>query len=144
MYKYIGANFYNMTKYRMMTDRIKLYEYNKPEWSFHSKGIWYEEQKNNLSSQKQDSCQDKFVCNIFGSSNFGFRSFHRDTEFQIILVTSKNCRESEVLSLKFLEERRRIFDAEFIKPVDEKRKQVMENQVPRGWKYFSMFAKNYL
>ena len=40
--------------------RVKLYEYSKDGWTFHSKGIWYYPLNNSLPSMT-----------IIGSSNYG-------------------------------------------------------------------------
>lgn len=49
--------------------------YNKPDWSFHAKGIWVE----GLS---------EIYLHLIGSSNFNHRSANRDFEYQFLLMTS--------------------------------------------------------
>lgn len=56
--------------------RINLYEYEKPGWTYHAKGLWY-------------YLPGSFTpdLTLIGSSNFGERSVNRDLESQICLVT---------------------------------------------------------
>lgn len=53
----------------------KLQLYNKPDWSFHAKGLWLE----NL---------DDIYIHIIGSSNYNYRSAFRDLEAQIVILTN--------------------------------------------------------
>lgn len=56
---------------------IQLFEYKKPNWTFHAKGMWcYLPHESNLPSMT-----------LIGSSNFGFRSRQRDIEAQLFVVT---------------------------------------------------------
>merc|ERR1712176_1242073 len=98
----------------------------------------------NSNSNSNNSNSKLFVCNVFGSSNFGFRSFHRDTELQVTLVTCRGSTDSHILKSKFDEERRRIFDKNYIKAVDDNRQKEMCADIPTWVRYFSLFAKNYL
>lgn len=50
-----------------------LYHWERPDWTFHAKGIWIQKQQ-------------KLLAAIVGSSNFGGRSFVRDIESNLILV----------------------------------------------------------
>ena len=158
MYNLIGSDFYQMIRKCQMEDIVNLFEYKREGWSFHSKGIWYSEREekeqfteqdsNNSTSSTSNSNSNSnsklFVCNVFGSSNFGFRSFHRDTELQMTLVTCRGSTDSHILKSKFDEERRRIFDKNYIKAVDDNRQKEMCADIPTWVRYFSLFAKNYL
>lgn len=56
---------------------IQLFEYKKPDWTFHAKGLWcYLPNDGMIPSMT-----------LIGSSNFGFRSRHRDLEAQLFLMT---------------------------------------------------------
>ncbi|MCO5550524.1 hypothetical protein L7F22_004011 [Adiantum nelumboides] len=56
---------------------IQLFEYKRPNWTFHAKGMWcYLPHDSNLPSMT-----------LIGSSNFGFRSRQRDIEAQLFVVT---------------------------------------------------------
>ncbi|XP_067936570.1 CDP-diacylglycerol--glycerol-3-phosphate 3-phosphatidyltransferase, mitochondrial-like [Watersipora subatra] len=57
-------------------DRVKLYEFSRNGWTFHSKGIWYYARGSSLPS-----------LTVIGSSNYGYRSVHRDLEAQMIIST---------------------------------------------------------
>lgn len=58
------------------THRIKLFEYQRSNWTYHAKGLWYYLP----GSYTPD-------LTLIGSSNFGERSVNRDLESQICLVT---------------------------------------------------------
>ncbi|KAH7295162.1 hypothetical protein KP509_27G035600 [Ceratopteris richardii] len=56
---------------------VRLFEYKKPGWTFHAKGMWcYLPDGINLPNMT-----------LIGSSNFGFRSRQRDIEAQLFVVT---------------------------------------------------------
>uniref|UniRef100_A0AC35UIL4 CDP-diacylglycerol--glycerol-3-phosphate 3-phosphatidyltransferase n=1 Tax=Rhabditophanes sp. KR3021 TaxID=114890 RepID=A0AC35UIL4_9BILA len=70
MYVQISKKFFNESK-----DNVSIYEFKKPEWTFHGKGIWCEKKN------------DDEMITIAGSSNFGERSVSRDLESQLVFVT---------------------------------------------------------
>uniref|UniRef100_A0A0K0F1Y3 CDP-diacylglycerol--glycerol-3-phosphate 3-phosphatidyltransferase n=1 Tax=Strongyloides venezuelensis TaxID=75913 RepID=A0A0K0F1Y3_STRVS len=70
LYVHVSNEFYEKNG-----ENVKIYEYLKPNWTFHGKGIWYNDKS------------DKMLT-IVGSSNFGERSCKRDLEAQLLLVTS--------------------------------------------------------
>ncbi|KAM3717735.1 CDP-diacylglycerol--glycerol-3-phosphate 3-phosphatidyltransferase [Dirofilaria immitis] len=88
MYVYISHLFY-----KIIGRNIHLFEYNKPGWSYHVKGLWI------------NSKQLPYIATMIGSSNFGHRSVHRDLEAQFFIIT---CNEKLKLSLQ--EERSRILN----------------------------------
>ncbi|KAL3985196.1 hypothetical protein ACH3XW_37620 [Acanthocheilonema viteae] len=88
MYVYISHLFY-----KMIGPNIRLFEYNRPGWSYHAKGLWI------------DSKQSSLLATMIGSSNFGHRSVHRDLEAQFLIITC-----DEKLKVKLQEERSRILD----------------------------------
>ena len=53
-----------------------MFEYKRPEWTFHAKGAWIYEDG---ASYPQAT--------IIGSSNFSYRSNRRDTECQMYIVS---------------------------------------------------------
>lgn len=53
----------------------KFYSYNRPDWSFHGKGLWVE------------GIQGLYI-HLIGSSNFNQRSANRDLELEFLLLTS--------------------------------------------------------
>lgn len=57
--------------------RIRLFEYEKPEWTYHAKGLWYYLPGEELPAMT-----------LIGSSNFGERSVNRDLESQVCIVTA--------------------------------------------------------
>jgi CDP-diacylglycerol--glycerol-3-phosphate 3-phosphatidyltransferase len=49
---------------------LKLLEYARPGWTFHSKGVWTGDSGN----------REEYNCTLLGSSNYSERSFKRDSE----------------------------------------------------------------
>ncbi|KAK6755564.1 hypothetical protein RB195_014126 [Necator americanus] len=70
---------------------VNLYEYHRDGWTFHAKGLW-------IDTPVQ-------TATLMGSSNFGYRSVHRDLEAEILLVTS-----NDRLRAQLKDERKRLFD----------------------------------
>lgn len=67
---------------------VSFMEWNRPDWTFHAKGLWV------------DSLEAKKISTVVGSSNFGYRSARKDLEAQLLLVTS-----NEMLKKRINEER---------------------------------------
>ena len=57
----------------------RLLEYGRPGWEFHAKGIW-------LAPPGEGAP----LATLVGSSNYGFRSLHRDLEINFLLVTTND------------------------------------------------------
>lgn len=96
-----------------------VFEYDRRDWSFHVKGVWFGSQSecnllevtraddcnsfevtrgddcNLLEVTRADECgqvdvthkQESFEATIIGSSNYGSRSFERDLESQLLIIT---------------------------------------------------------
>lgn len=62
---------------KRQAERIHLFEYEKPDWTYHAKGLWYYLPDAELPSMT-----------LIGSSNFGERSVNRDLEAQVCIVTA--------------------------------------------------------
>ncbi|EDW24955.1 GL23108 [Drosophila persimilis] len=76
-YTLIAKSFYESLVRRKQNHRVNFFEYEKPGWTYHAKGLWYylpEARLPNLT--------------LIGSSNFGERSVNRDLETQVCLVTT--------------------------------------------------------
>lgn len=73
-YSLIEQDFYEKTRTRDYTTVLR--EFNRTQWTFHGKGMWWSP---TLESAPQMT--------IFGSSNFGRRSYGCDLESQIVLYT---------------------------------------------------------
>lgn len=73
----LAKRFYEKIKKHGQEDRISLLEYERPNWSYHAKGIWYYPHNSSLP-----------FMTVIGSSNYGERSVNRDLESQICLVTT--------------------------------------------------------
>jgi CDP-diacylglycerol--glycerol-3-phosphate 3-phosphatidyltransferase len=59
---------------QLVDEKFNLYEYSRPEWSFHPKGVWV-------------ARNGEIESTIIGSSNFGYRSKFRDLEISFKLET---------------------------------------------------------
>ncbi|XP_034180645.1 phosphatidylglycerophosphate synthase 1 [Osmia lignaria lignaria] len=74
-------------------NRVTLWEFVKPGWTYHAKGLWY-----SLPHQ------EKPYLTLIGSPNFGYRSVRRDLETQIAVVT-----KNKDLQDKLQKEQERLF-----------------------------------
>ena len=72
-YTLIARNFWTEAQWAD-SERVRLFEYRRPGWTFHSKGLWYSQ--GSLPS-----------LTMVGSPNFGYRSERRDLESQIVVLT---------------------------------------------------------
>uniref|UniRef100_A0A8R1DLP9 CDP-diacylglycerol--glycerol-3-phosphate 3-phosphatidyltransferase n=1 Tax=Caenorhabditis japonica TaxID=281687 RepID=A0A8R1DLP9_CAEJA len=70
---------------------IRMHEYFREGWTFHAKGLWIE--KGNETTT------------LIGSSNYGYRSVHRDLEAQVLVITSDN-----ELVTRLNQEKNRLFE----------------------------------
>uniref|UniRef100_A0A915AUH1 CDP-diacylglycerol--glycerol-3-phosphate 3-phosphatidyltransferase n=1 Tax=Parascaris univalens TaxID=6257 RepID=A0A915AUH1_PARUN len=57
--------------FRTMRSEVRMFEYIRPGWTYHAKGLWIESRKSPLSA-----------------TLVGYRSVHRDLEAQLLIVTS--------------------------------------------------------
>jgi CDP-diacylglycerol---glycerol-3-phosphate 3-phosphatidyltransferase len=76
-YTLLARKFLEQIKLHGKADRISLLEYERPQWTYHAKGLWYTPSGSSLPCMT-----------VVGSSNYGERSVNRDLESQICLVTS--------------------------------------------------------
>lgn len=86
VYTHYTKSFFKRSRGHNEND-IAIWYYNRPDWSFHAKGIWL--------------FAPKFFMTVVGSTNFGYRSVYRDNEAQIVIL-SKNKR----LECSFYDEHR--------------------------------------
>ncbi|XP_043523659.1 CDP-diacylglycerol--glycerol-3-phosphate 3-phosphatidyltransferase, mitochondrial isoform X1 [Frieseomelitta varia] len=66
-------------------DRVILWEFIKPGWIYHAKGLWY-----SLPNQ------EKPCLTLIGSPNFGYRSVNKDLETQIAIITKNRNLQNEL------------------------------------------------
>ena len=74
-------------------EKVQMYEYQRPGWTFHCKGLWVYETEKDLP-----------YATMVGSPNFGYRSEKRDLESQLVIVT-----ENEDLQRRLGEEQRHLY-----------------------------------
>ncbi|KAH7701676.1 phospholipase D family protein [Aphelenchoides avenae] len=96
LYVHVSYRFF-LTVQRLQRN-VKLYEYTRPNWTFHAKGIW-------IDGKLGSSTTKNVSATIIGSSNFGYRSVHRDLEAQLLLVSS-----DDALRRKMTEERNALME----------------------------------
>ncbi|XP_030196436.1 CDP-diacylglycerol--glycerol-3-phosphate 3-phosphatidyltransferase, mitochondrial isoform X1 [Gadus morhua] len=92
-YVHIARQFYGNVRRLGQQERVHLYEYHRPQWTFHAKGLWF-----------YLGGQDRPCLTLIGSPNFGYRSVHRDLEAQIAIVT-----ENRELRAQLQEEHERLY-----------------------------------
>jgi CDP-diacylglycerol---glycerol-3-phosphate 3-phosphatidyltransferase len=86
-YSLLARKFYEQILKHSQENRISLLEYERPEWTYHAKGLWYTSSDDSLPS-----------LTVIGSSNYGERSLNRDLESQICLVTTNKNLQHELKS----------------------------------------------
>jgi CDP-diacylglycerol--glycerol-3-phosphate 3-phosphatidyltransferase len=95
-YSLIEQEFYERTRGRGFEAVLR--EFNRPKWTFHAKGMWWSPpsasvatspDKSDISSpaEASEASQTLPQLTIFGSSNFGRRSYGCDLESQVMLFT---------------------------------------------------------
>ncbi|XP_064607284.1 CDP-diacylglycerol--glycerol-3-phosphate 3-phosphatidyltransferase, mitochondrial-like [Liolophura sinensis] len=84
-YIYISKLFFQTLSALNQQNRIKLYEYYRNKWTFHVKGLWYYPCGKTLPDMT-----------LIGSTNFGYRSVHRDLEAQLAIVTTNHSLRTEL------------------------------------------------
>ncbi|TNN68453.1 CDP-diacylglycerol--glycerol-3-phosphate 3-phosphatidyltransferase, mitochondrial [Liparis tanakae] len=84
-YTHIARQFYEQVCRLGQQERVHLHEYQRSQWTFHAKGLWYYLQG-----------QDRPCLTLIGSPNFGYRSVHRDLEAQIAIVTENEELQSQL------------------------------------------------
>lgn len=83
---------------------MTIYEYIRHGWTYHAKGIWLSQFKDNESSQTHNDDDNNdvdekkrrghVVCTIIGSSNLGRRSLERDLEVGCVIWRGENVKKS--------------------------------------------------
>ncbi|EDW82969.1 uncharacterized protein Dwil_GK22604 [Drosophila willistoni] len=109
-YTLIAKSFYESLVRGRQNHRVNFFEYEKPGWTYHAKGLWYYLPQTTLPN-----------LTLIGSSNFGERSVNRDLETQVCLVTS-----NKDLSQRLQAEADRLYD--FSQTAEH---QIVQRPVPR-------------
>ncbi|XP_070172453.1 CDP-diacylglycerol--glycerol-3-phosphate 3-phosphatidyltransferase, mitochondrial isoform X2 [Polyergus mexicanus] len=113
-YTRLEESFYDLCEKMDQQSRVTLWEFIKPGWTYHAKGLWY-----TLPDQRKPSLT------LIGSSNFGYRSVNRDLETQIAVVT-----KNEKLQNALHEEQTRLFSC--AKPATRKTF-LQQDRIPPAW-----------
>uniref|UniRef100_A0A6A7FQ07 CDP-diacylglycerol--glycerol-3-phosphate 3-phosphatidyltransferase n=1 Tax=Hirondellea gigas TaxID=1518452 RepID=A0A6A7FQ07_9CRUS len=110
-YTFLAKRFMQRVEKLKQGYRVHLWEYQRKNWTFHAKGLWYHVSKQDQLDEPQMQQETKpcppprLPClTLIGSPNFGFRSVKRDLESQLVLVTT-----SEMLQKRLHEERMHLF-----------------------------------
>ena len=77
MYICLVKKFYEILLDSKRESAVQLWEYTRPNWTYHAKGLWFYEDPNSLPT-----------LTMIGSPNYGYRSVYRDLEAQAVIVTS--------------------------------------------------------
>lgn len=83
-------------------------EYSRPSWTFHAKGIWFEQGE----KCDQTTSQPHTSFTLIGSSNFSYRSLNRDLESQVAIWTTDPHLRAQILA-----ERSNLFNATYVEQV---------------------------
>ncbi|KAL5369904.1 putative silencer-associated factor [Cryptosporidium parvum] len=90
LYTYINYLFINQLR-TQGNGIINYFEYKKPNWSFHFKGIYFFRnisKSNPCGSNMQN--QGQIMATTFGSSNYNYRSTNKDFECSFVLIPNQN------------------------------------------------------
>lgn len=72
MYSAVSRRFFQQIQ--SSGSSLRLWSFYRPQWTFHTKGVWIK-------------TQDGVVVSTVGSSNFGCRSVYKDLELQVLIAT---------------------------------------------------------
>jgi CDP-diacylglycerol--glycerol-3-phosphate 3-phosphatidyltransferase len=137
LYTHFARRFYDAIQRAGTGTRLRLFEFVRPGWSFHAKGVWLSgrryhsggdqrsksgltetsteelEQPNQSSSALLSACSPILLphTTFIGSTNYGYRSIHRDLEVQFMIQT-----DDELLRTRLARERDQLFMYSY--PVD--------------------------
>ncbi|XP_047994863.1 CDP-diacylglycerol--glycerol-3-phosphate 3-phosphatidyltransferase, mitochondrial isoform X1 [Leguminivora glycinivorella] len=75
-YSLIARKFWNRVEASNQTNRVQMLEYERPDWTFHAKGLWYYPPGSGVPWGT-----------LVGSANLGERSVKRDLEAQAAIFT---------------------------------------------------------
>ncbi|XP_069940156.1 CDP-diacylglycerol--glycerol-3-phosphate 3-phosphatidyltransferase, mitochondrial isoform X3 [Cherax quadricarinatus] len=75
-YTQLAKLFFERLQKGRQSKRITMFEYQRPSWTFHAKGLWYYQPYQSLP-----------LLTMIGSPNFGWRSVNRDLESQVVVAT---------------------------------------------------------
>ncbi|KAI6237060.1 CDP-diacylglycerol--glycerol-3-phosphate 3-phosphatidyltransferase [Aphelenchoides besseyi] len=123
LYVYISLLFYR--KVQELCKPITMYEWSRPGWSFHAKGIWIE---------PRDSTE--WSATVIGSSNYGYRSTNRDLESQLLI-----CTKNDKLRREMAEERRHLM--EFATKIESSTFERADRYVPIWVRIFARFFRTF-
>ena len=121
-YTLIARRFWQSLEGRERT-RVRMWEFRRPDWTFHGKGLWYSE---NLRP----------CLTMVGSPNFGYRSERRDLESQIVILT-----RSQDLQQRLGEEQEKLYSPAEL--VTTKTWAEEDRQVPTWVKLVVAFARKW-
>lgn len=74
----LAYNYLLLLFYRSLSkkNKVVIYEYERPGWTWHGKGLWLHDSNSMLA------------LSVIGSSNYNFRSIERDLEAQLYIATT--------------------------------------------------------
>lgn len=96
-YSLIEQEFYERTRGRQFEAVLR--EFNKPQWTFHGKGMWASPPPPNglMNGTNSTATSPPPQLTVFGSSNFGRRSYGCDLESQVMLFTKNAALQHRLL-----------------------------------------------
>ncbi|CAH8637046.1 unnamed protein product [Heterobilharzia americana] len=87
---------------------VGVYEYHRPKWTFHAKGLWID----GVDGEDDSTNIRPYSLSLVGSSNYSYRSLNRDVESQLFV-----CTFNKQFSQHLQEERNHIFSSMYCYPV---------------------------
>ncbi|KAK6626002.1 hypothetical protein RUM43_006306 [Polyplax serrata] len=125
-YTYLASSFLKQIIRHKQTNRIKIFEYKRPNWTYHAKGLWVNTEEIELP----------FITMV-GSPNFGERSVNHDLECQFLLATA-----DEKLQCDLYEERKLLYSKSHT--FSEKVWNNPDRKIPAWVKVVVLFFRSYL
>ncbi|KAI9277743.1 hypothetical protein BC943DRAFT_344816 [Umbelopsis sp. AD052] len=125
-YTLIERQFHREVKRRKRESSITIKEFERPDWTYHAKGLWLY-----LQGEKYPAMT------MIGSPNFGYRSNERDLEAQAVVVTENaGLRKAIHQELELLRN--------YCEPVTDETFQRKERYVPYGVRIATSFVRSML
>lgn len=81
VYTTFSRSFFHRIEKLNETNPIRMYLFQRPNWTFHAKGLWMH--------LNPGTAEETMMATI-GSSNFGYRSSYKDLENQVVILTKND------------------------------------------------------
>jgi len=138
---WIPTAFDFMARASTRSRQMFLWFYQRPGWTFHSKGLWMTwdetlDEKENQQEQLRIKDASSLLLITHGSSNYGQRSTHRDMESNLFLVFPDSV-QSLAIKKTFTEEWNQY--ADYAQPSDQEEQRTLPWRIRMALPFFRSF-----